>query len=162
MIHHSQAWGLLMVWGSGSAGCELWEVCRECRHPATNLGDPDRLPPSHPAASLNKALRCWSLDNCCNYWLIYCYKIVVMKKPWTTTRLHKLFAWFELFPFFFFLVLKNVLSIWLIQNMLIVNFYHALVHRKIIWLYPKLFLKNQRHNFKYVHVSSKSTLGVRG
>lgn len=58
--------------------------------------------------------------------------------------------------FLFFLVLKNVLSVWLIQNMLTVKFYCALVHRKIISFYPKLFFKNQSHNFKYVHITSKS------
>lgn len=57
---------------------------------------------------------------------------------------------------FFFLALKNHPSIWLIQNMLIVKFYHAILYRKIISLYPKLFFKNQGHNFKYVHITSKS------
>lgn len=53
-------------------------------------------------------------------------------------------------------MLKNLLSIWLIQNILIVKFYHALVCRKIISLYPNFFLKNQSLNFKYVHITSKS------
>lgn len=62
----------------------------------------------------------------------------------------------DLNSFLFFLVLENILSIWLIQNMRIVKFYHALVYRKIISLYPQLFFKNQSHNFKYVHITSKT------
>lgn len=68
MIYQSQAWGLVMA-------LRAVELCRECRHPVAILSG---LALCHPAASLNKALRCWLLDNCYYYWLIFYYKMVII------------------------------------------------------------------------------------